>query len=63
MNQHLTLACILTLAVSFTIINLLLANVFGWGLTFIVLADGLLYIALNYLLNVYIRRQHKETFV
>lgn len=63
MSQHATLACILTLAMAFTAINLIMALIFDIGLTWIVLFDCLLYVAFNYLLNVYIRRQNKKPFV
>lgn len=63
MNQHATLASILTLAMTFTAFNLIMALIFDIGLTWIVLFDCLLYVAFNYLLNVYIRRQNKKPFV
>ena len=63
MNQHTALAGILSLAVVFTTINMFLAKVLSIGITWIVLADCLLYIAFNYLLNIHILNKGQKPFV
>ena len=63
MNQHHALACILVLAVLFTVVNLTLAKVFDVGITWIILTDFLLFIVFNKLLNIQIRKKNLEPFV
>lgn len=63
MGQHMALAFILSMAVAFTVVNLLLTLLLHWGLTWVVLADGLLFVLVNYLMNRRIRLLQRQPFV
>ena len=63
LNQHQTLVCILTLAVLFTMLNLLLIFVFNLGMTYTLLIDIVFYFIFNYFVNRKIRQNKGLAFV
>ena len=63
MDQHHALICTLTVSLLFTTINIMLNKLCGASLTLIIIIDVVLFITLNYTVNLRIRKRGKQPFV
>lgn len=63
MDQHHALITILAVAVLFTTVNIMLNKLCDASLTLILIIDVVLYVALNYAINLSIRRRGEKPFV